>query len=67
MYSPRKKSSISAQEYNPHIVISRQNGVWSVTEYPYEEEARAVYEKIEAEGKADIVILAKRVRKHAIG
>lgn len=53
------------QTYDSHIVVykSTEEGSWSVTEFPNENEAIEKYEELVAQGM-DTVIMAKRVRKH---
>lgn len=51
---------------NPHIVVYKNyGGLWIAEEYPNEEDAIEAYEKIVE--MANVVILAKRIRKHAKG
>lgn len=53
-----------SKESNPHIVVYKPyGGLWQVTEYPFEEDAREAYGKLIE--LYVVVILAKRVRKHA--
>jgi len=53
-----------SKKSDPHIVVYKPyGGLWQVTEYPNEEEAREAYGKL-AE-KYGVTILAKRVKKYA--
>lgn len=53
------------KKYNPHIVVFEHLHRWQVEELSYEEDALERFNYLV--GKADTVILAKRIRKHAEG
>ena len=50
------------EEYDPHIVVHRILETWYVTEHPNEDHAREEFERLY--DRVDVIILARRIRKH---
>lgn len=57
-----QKTKKPDQEYDPHIVVHKVLETWHVEEFSYKDDAREVFNELV--DLVDMVILAKRVRKH---